>query len=111
VGGRARRPGARRQRRRGRLALARLRAAAAAADCGPGVAAVNDFDVCVIGSGAGGGPVAFAVAEAGYRVVVLEKGPWLREGDFSKDEVGEVRRNKYTPREHDEPRVMDAVAA
>ena len=26
----------------------------------------KDFDVCVIGSGAGGGPVALALAEAGY---------------------------------------------
>ena len=49
-----------------------------------------EFDVCVIGSGAGGGPVALTLAEAGYSVVVLEKGPWFTEKDFYKDEIEEV---------------------
>ncbi|MEN8109126.1 MAG: FAD-binding protein, partial [Pseudomonadota bacterium] len=47
----------------------------------------TDIDVCVIGSGAGGGPVALTLAEAGYSVVVLEKGPWFTEQDFYKDEI------------------------
>lgn len=34
-------------------------------------------DVCVIGSGAGGGLIASRVAEAGYSVVVLESGAWF----------------------------------
>ena len=55
-----------------------------------------DFDVCVIGSGAGGGPVALTLAEAGYSVLVLEKGPWLTEKDFYKDEIACCRRNTYT---------------
>jgi choline dehydrogenase-like flavoprotein len=55
----------------------------------------HDFDVCVIGSGAGGGPVAFALAEAGYSVVVLEKGPWLKEPHFTKDELACCRRGVY----------------
>ena len=42
----------------------------------------KEYDVCVIGSGAGGGPVALALSEAGYQVLVLEKGPWFTEKDF-----------------------------
>jgi len=57
---------------------------------------MNDCDVCVIGSGAGGGPVALTLAEAGYSVVVLEKGPWLTESDFYKDEIACCRRNTYS---------------
>ena len=55
-----------------------------------------DCDVCVIGSGAGGGPVALPLAEAGFSVVILEKGPWLTEKDFYKDEIVCCRRNTYT---------------
>ena len=62
---------------------------------------MTDADVCVIGSGAGGGPVAWAVAAAGYNVVVLEKGPWLRDADFAKDEIA-LRRRAYRPNPRDE---------
>lgn len=47
-------------------------------------------DVVVIGSGAGGGTVAQrlgAAAQAGRRVLVLERGPRFRDGDFTGDEV------------------------
>jgi len=67
----------------------------------------TDFDVCVIGSGAGGGPVALTLAEAGYSVVVLEKGPWLRETDFCKDEIAATRRSTYTPNLRDERHVLE----
>jgi choline dehydrogenase-like flavoprotein len=66
-----------------------------------------DCDVCVIGSGAGGGPVAVTLAEAGYSVVVLEKGPWLTEKDFFKDEIVCCRRNTYTRNLQEEFHVVE----
>ena len=64
----------------------------------------NEYDVCVIGSGAGGGPVALALAQAGASVVVLEKGPWYTEKDFFKDEKGDLY---YTPKLRDEQHVVE----
>lgn len=66
-----------------------------------------DFDVCVVGSGAGGGPVALSLAEAGYSVVVLEKGPWYTEADFFKDELACCRRSAFSPDLRDEFHVVE----
>lgn len=65
---------------------------------------MNEYDVCVIGSGAGGGPVALTLAQAGHSVVVLEKGPWYTEKTFFKDEKGDVY---YTPNLRDEQHVVE----
>jgi len=67
----------------------------------------SDFDVCVIGSGAGGGPIASTLADAGYSVVVLEKGPWFTEKDFYKDDLACCRRSVYTPNLRDERHVIE----
>lgn len=48
-------------------------------------------DFVVIGSGAAGGVVAKELATAGFRVVVLEQGPYLRERDFAHDEIKMLR--------------------
>lgn len=65
------------------------------------------YDVCIVGSGAGAGPVAYTLAKAGFSVVVLEKGPWFKTKDFTKDEMVAVRRSVYTPRLVDEPQVFE----
>ena len=54
------------------------------------------YDVCVIGSGAGAGPIIYELSHAGLKVCVLEKGDIYNEKDFSKDELV-VRRSIYTP--------------
>jgi len=37
----------------------------------------NHYDVIIIGSGAGGGTLAFALADSGKRILILERGTWL----------------------------------
>lgn len=56
------------------------------------------YDVCVIGSGAGAGPIIYELSKAGFKVCVLEKGDIYKRKDFSKDEIATVRRDIYTPR-------------
>jgi choline dehydrogenase-like flavoprotein len=48
-------------------------------------------DFVVIGSGAAGGVVAKELSTAGFKVVVLEQGPYLREKDFTHDEIKFLR--------------------
>src|SRR5579875_2529490 len=44
-------------------------------------------DFLVIGAGAAGGVVAKELSTAGFSVVVLEQGPYLREKDYTHDEI------------------------
>jgi len=67
----------------------------------------KDFDVCVVGSGAGGGPIAYELALAGYDVLVLEKGKWLKDEDFYKDEMACCIHEAYTPNLKEEQHVVE----
>ena len=67
----------------------------------------KEYDVCIIGSGAGGGPVALTLAKAGYSIVILEKGPWFTEQDFYKDELACCRRSVYTPKLSEEQHMIE----
>lgn len=44
---------------------------------------IVDVDVCVIGTGAGGAPVARELAERGLRVAMLEEGEWHETASFT----------------------------
>ncbi len=71
---------------------------------------MSDYDICIIGSGAGASPVALTLAEAGHSVVVLEKGPWFDESDFTKDELSCCRRSVYTPPLSEEQHVIEEAS-
>ncbi|WP_428612138.1 GMC family oxidoreductase [Shewanella sp.] len=60
------------------------------------------FEVCIVGSGAGAGPIAYELAKAGIDVVVLEKGDWYTEQDFVKDE--QLPRHRVFRSQFDEER-------
>jgi choline dehydrogenase-like flavoprotein len=65
-----------------------------------------EVDVCIIGSGAGGAPMALALGRAGFKVVVLEKGRHYRPQDFIHDEILNSRRNFFMPLPWEEPHLM-----
>ncbi len=47
----------------------------------------DEVDFVVIGSGAAGGIIAKELSQNGFRVVVLEQGPYLTEADFTHNEI------------------------
>lgn len=65
--------------------------------------ALPEVDVCIVGSGAGGAPMALTLARAGFKVVVLEKGAHYQREDFVHDEILNSRRNFFMPLPWDEP--------
>ncbi len=70
--------------------------------------AFPEVDAVVVGSGAGGAPMALQLARAGLKVVVLEKGPAYDKGDFTHDEIAISRRNFFMPLPWDEPHLWRA---
>jgi len=65
------------------------------------------YDICIIGSGAGGAPIAYELSNAGFNVVVLEKGKDYKEEDFNKDELAVCRREIFTPPLKEEQHVIN----
>jgi choline dehydrogenase-like flavoprotein len=62
-------------------------APAAAPPPGPRFPHAKPVDFVVVGAGAAGGVMARELSRAGFSVVVLEQGPYLRERDFVHDEL------------------------
>ncbi|HXY00860.1 MAG TPA: GMC family oxidoreductase [Candidatus Limnocylindrales bacterium] len=56
----------------------------------------DEVDFVIVGSGAAGGILAKELSTNGYRVVVLEQGPYLTEADFSHNEVEVFTRHQLT---------------
>jgi len=57
----------------------------------------DKVDVCIVGAGASGSTAAMVLAQAGFRVVILEKGPWWTSDRFSPDELANVHRYNLWP--------------
>jgi choline dehydrogenase-like flavoprotein len=87
---------------------------------GPKFKVSDEVDFLVIGAGAAGGVMAKELATAGFRVVVLEQGPYWRETDYSHDEIKytfqpgltndpKVQPNTYRPNEHQPVKLTKAI--
>lgn len=56
----------------------------------------DQVDFVIIGSGAAGGVLAKELSTNGFRVVVLEQGPYLTEADFSHNEIEVLTNHQLT---------------
>ena len=56
----------------------------------------EEIDFAIIGSGAAGGVLARELSTAGFRVLVLEQGPYLREVDFQHNEFKTIVQHALT---------------
>jgi choline dehydrogenase-like flavoprotein len=58
----------------------------------------DEVDFVIVGSGAAGGIMAKELSTNGFRVVVLEQGPYLTEADFVHDEIKIINEDLLTNR-------------
>jgi choline dehydrogenase-like flavoprotein len=69
----------------------------------------DEVDFVIVGSGAAGGVVAKELSTAGFRVVVLEQGPWRTEKDFVHDEIKIFQQSWLTNNWDDSPNTFRAT--
>src|SRR5260370_5870565 len=69
----------------------------------------DPVDFLVIGAGAAGGVMAKELSLAGFRVVVLEQGPWRKASAFRHDEVSVGYRSGLTNNHHLQPHTVRAA--
>lgn len=58
----------------------------------------TDYDAVIIGSGAGGGPVAYMLAQAGKKIAIIEAGGFYTANDFTRFELVALRKLWAKPR-------------
>src|SRR5258708_15962747 len=63
----------------------------------------DEVDFVIVGSGAAGGIIAKELSTNGFRVVVLEQGPYLTEADFVHDEVKVIGEDLLTNKPNLQP--------
>src|SRR5437868_2115417 len=68
----------------------------------------DEVDFVIVGSGAAGGVIAKELSAAGFRIVVLEQGPYLKEQDFAHDELKNRYRNALTNNHKQHPNTFRA---
>ena len=67
---------------------------------------LSEYDICIIGSGAGASPIAYELSLSGAKVCVLEKGEYYKREDFSKDEIAYCRREILSPKLTEEYHIL-----
>ena len=73
---------------------------------------VDIFDVCVIGTGAGGGVMLKELTAAGMSVVALERGPHLSTSQFTDDELATMWRDTlFSPEQVETYRLEEGAAS
>ena len=70
---------------------------------GPRFPTRREVDFVVVGSGAAGGVFAKELATAGFDIVVLEQGPYMKAAEFKHDELAYGRMRKLTGSFEDYP--------
>ncbi len=59
----------------------------------------NPYDAIIIGTGAGGGPLALRLAQAGKNILILERGPFLPQEKLNWSTSAVFLKNRYHTRE------------
>src|SRR5215472_13762964 len=63
------------------------------------MAETNNWDVIIIGSGAGGGTLAYALAPTGKRILLIERGDYVRREKANWDSRAVNLEGKYQTKE------------
>lgn len=64
---------------------------------------MSSYDAVVVGSGAGGSPLACRLCEAGWKVLLVERGRAWQKSEFDRDEIEWCRRDRFVPSPKTDP--------